>query len=210
MSYSIPDIFKTEKHTVFDNSVPIVAHDNGDLEAYITDTINEPYEYNELCHRLRVAPASTTITLHINTPGGLMDSAIMILNAMSESKATIIGNLSGTVASAGTVLALACDQLVIGQHLTFMIHNYSGGMVGKGHEMKAHQEFVDKNLNDAFKSFYAGFLTPKEMQNIIDGRDLWLSSNEVAERWTNRQALLATPATEATTPKKRGRPAKEA
>jgi len=38
-----------------------------------------------------------------------------------------------------------------------MIHNYSGGMSGKGHEMKARQKFTDEHLNDAFKYFYKGF-----------------------------------------------------
>ena len=202
--------FLREKHTIWDNSLPIVQHDNGNLEVYITDSINEPFEYNELCHRLRAAPASTTVTLHINTPGGIIDSALMIIDAMKASQATIVGCLTGTVASAGTIIALACDHLILGQHLTFMIHNYSGGMVGKGHEMKAHQEFVDRNLNEAFKSFYAGFLTPKEMQSIIDGRDLWLSSEEVAERWQRRLDLLTTSpkVVDAPTVSRRGRPRK--
>lgn len=208
MGYSIPDIFKTEKHSVFDNAIPIVVHDNGDLEAYITESIDEPSVYNELCHRLRLAPASSTVTLHINTPGGIIDSALMIIDAIKASKAKIIGYLTGTVASAGTIIALACDELSISQHLTFMIHNYSGGMVGKGHEMKAHQEFVDRNLNEAFKSFYAGFLSSKEMQSIIDGRDLWLSSEEVAARWAARQSLLATPEVETPPTSRRGRPKK--
>lgn len=200
--------FLREKHTIWDNMLPIVVHDNGDLEAYITESIDEPSVYNELCHRLRLAPASSTVTLHINTPGGIIDSALMIIDAIKASKAKIIGYLTGTVASAGTIIALACDELSISQHLTFMIHNYSGGMVGKGHEMKAHQEFVDRNLNEAFKSFYAGFLSPKEMQSIIDGRDLWLSSEEVAARWAARQSLLATPEVETPPTSRRGRPKK--
>lgn len=202
--------FLREKHTIWDNLVPIVAHDNGDLEVYLTDSIDEPSVFAELCHRLRLAPASSTVTLHINTPGGIIDSALMIIDAMTASKAHIIGCLTGSVASAGTIIALACDELVLGQHLTFMIHNYSGGMVGKGHEMKAHQEFVDRNLNDAFKSLYAGFLSPKEMQAIIDGRDMWLNADEVATRWAARQALLATPTDTVVTPapSRRGRPPK--
>lgn len=202
--------FLREKHTIWDNLVPIVAHDNGDLEVYITDSIDEPSVFAELCHRLRLAPASSTVTLHINTPGGIIDSAFMIIDAMRASKAHIVGYLTGTVASAGTIIALACDKLILGQHLTFMIHNYSGGMVGKGHEMKAHQEFVDRNLNDAFKSLYAGFLSPKEMQAIIDGRDMWFNADEVAARWATRQSLLATPTDVVATPApgRRGRPPK--
>lgn len=80
--------------------------------------------------------------------------------------------------------------------------------------MKAHQEFVDKNLNEAFMNFYAGFLSTKEMAEIIDGRDLWLNKDQVASRWAKRKLLLAdkTPfesITEVVVAKKRGRPKKD-
>jgi hypothetical protein len=71
-----------------------------------------------------------------------------------------------------------------------MIHNYSGGMAGKGHEMKARQKFTDEHLNEAFKSFYKGFLSETEMTSVIDGTDLWMGTNEVRERWKNRLACL--------------------
>ncbi len=52
------------------------------------------------------------------------------------------------------------------------------------HEMKARQEFIDRSLNDAFKSFYTGFLTDKEMTEVIDGRDMWMGKDEIIERWS--------------------------
>ena len=200
--------FLREKHTIWDNMLPIVVHDNGDLEAYITESIDEPSVYNELCHRLRLAPASSTVTLHINTPGGIIDSALMIIDAIKASKAKIIGYLTGTVASAGTIIALACDELIVGEHTTFMIHNYSSsGIHGKGHELKAYQNFIDSHLEAAFRSFYRGFLTTKEMTSVIDGQDLWLNQAEVLKRWEAK--LQSTTTIEDTKPTtRRGRPPK--
>lgn len=57
--------------------------------------------------------------------------------------------------------------------------------------MKSRQEFMDKSLNDAFKDFYSGFLTEEEMDEVIDGRDLWIGPEEVRERWENVKALRA-------------------
>jgi ATP-dependent protease ClpP protease subunit len=54
----------------------------------------------------------------------------MIAAAIKHSKAKVIGQLSGTVASAGTLITMACDEIVVTPHLSFMIHNYSGGMAG--------------------------------------------------------------------------------
>ena len=53
--------------------------------------------------------------------------------------------------------------------------------------MKAHQEFLDKTLNAAFKDYYGGFLSEKEMESVIDGKDIWLGTEEVKERWENRK-----------------------
>ena len=48
--------------------------------------------------------------------------------------------------------------------------------------MKAHQEFVDKNLNESFKIFYKGFLNDAEIDSVIDGKDLWMNKAEVEAR----------------------------
>ncbi len=210
---NIDDLFTKPKHTVWDDPVPIITSESGDITAYISDQIDEAFVYNELCHKLRHAPVGSTATIHLNTPGGYLHSAMMLIDAIKSSKATTVAHLTGTVASAGTIIALSCDELIVSEHLSFMIHNYSGGISGKGHEMKAQQEFSDKNLNTAFNDFYAGFLTPEEMVNIIDGKDMWLTSEETRIRWARRKVLL-----EETTPfetpvevietKRKGRPKK--
>lgn len=172
---------------IWDLDVPVIDDkENKNIKIYLTGTIEEPCLYNEVCYILDTADRDTTVDLYINTPGGIIDSAFMIANAISCSKANVVAHLSGTVASAGTLIAMACDTLALTPHLSFMIHNYSGGMAGKGHEMKARQKFIDEHLNAAFKSFYSGFLTEDEMDKVIEGTDLWMGTKEVAERWAKR------------------------
>lgn len=88
-----------------------------------------------------------------------------------------------------------------------MIHNYSGGIAGKGHEMKARQEFVDQSLADAFHDIYTNFLSIDEMDEVIDGKDLWMGKDEVIQRFngTFHSSEAATTAKS----KKKGRPRKE-
>jgi len=176
---------------VWDLDVPVVVDtENKNIKIYLTGAIEEPYTYNEMCYLLDTASEDTTVDIFLNTPGGIIDSAFMIANSISRSKAKVIAHLSGTVASAGTLISMACDELDLTPHLSFMIHNYSGGMAGKGHEMKARQKFTDDHLNDAFKSFYSGFLSEEEMDKVIEGTDLWMGTEEVTERWTNRVTYL--------------------
>lgn len=177
---------------VWDLYVPIVATKNV-THVYLTETIDTPALYNELCYALDTATMNETFHIYINTPGGMIDSAFMIIDAMRRTKAHIVGHLAGTIASAGTLVAMACNEITVAPYTAFMIHNYSMGAQGKGHELKSRQEFTDRSLNAAFAGIYEGFLTPQEMTQIIDGRDLWLSSDEVYERWLNKTKAKGAP-----------------
>ena len=192
---------------IWDIYVPIVTSKNVS-HVYITEPIDEPSYYNELCFLLDNATEQDTINIHINTPGGIIDSAVMIINSIKNSKANVVGHLAGTVASAGTMIALSCNSLKVANHTTFMIHNYSSsGGRGKGHELKAMQAFVDANLNSTFTATYGGFLTPKEIREVIDGKDLWMGKDEVLSRFASKlETTLNSPSQEQVTPKRRGRP----
>ena len=117
------------KTSVWDNYVPIIQEKNV-TKVYLTDTIEEPSMYNELCYKLYSASPAEEFQLFINNGGGLIDSAVMILDALKYTKASTTAYISGTVASAATIITLACNKVVVSDHITFMIHNYSGGMVG--------------------------------------------------------------------------------
>ena len=207
---TLDDLIKPTSNSVWDRYVPIISEKNHTI-AYITDGIEVPSEYNELCFKLKTASPAEVFTIVINTYGGILDSALMLVDAIKNSKARTVARLAGTVASAGTIIALACDELEVADHTAFMIHNYSGGLQGKGHELKAHQEFVDANLNASFTSLYGGFLTSSEIKKLIDGKDYWMGKDEVLARFANRHSNPTTvevKTTITTTPAKRGRPSK--
>lgn len=178
---NIDEIFATPKTTVFDNYVPMITNKHT-TTVYLTDVIEAPSLYNELCYKLDNASPAEEFFIYINTPGGILDAAIMLVSSIKNTLANTTARLSGTVASAGTIIALACRHVELADHTAFMIHNYSGGLYGKGHELKAHQEFVDANLNKSFSSFYEGFLTPTEIKRVIDGKDYWMNKDEVLSR----------------------------
>lgn len=171
-----------KKESVWDRPVPIVKHQDT-YNAFMADEISSPAEYNELCFLLENAPEGSNVTLHINTGGGYIDSAFKIIASIKRSKAKITARLTGTVASAGTIIALSCDDLIVEDFTSFMIHNYSGGAGGKGHEIIDYVNFSDKNITTTFKKIYTGFLTPRELTQVIKGKDMWMNSEEVQKRW---------------------------
>ena len=65
----------------------------------------------------KTASPAETLHFYINTaPGGIIDSAFQLTDVVKSSGATIIGHLFGIAASAGTIIALACDQLKVADH----------------------------------------------------------------------------------------------
>jgi ATP-dependent protease ClpP protease subunit len=172
--------------TPYDHEVPIV-REGTNIHMYIMNHIKEPFFYVEMCHRLQHATPYETCHIHLNTPGGVVDSAFMIIDAIRNCKGTTVCHLTGSVASAGTIIALSCQELVVAPFTSWMTHNYSGQVGGKGHEIKARQEFIDKNLTASFKELHQGFYTKSEIQDIINGKDFWLDHDEIKARWADKQ-----------------------
>lgn len=204
---NLDDIFSTPKTSVWDNYVPMITSKHT-TTVYLTDVIESPSLYNELCFKLDNASPAEEFYIYINTPGGILDAAIMLVSSIKNTLANTTARLSGTVASAGTIIALACKHVELADHTAFMIHNYSGGLYGKGHELKAHQEFVDANLNNSFSAFYEGFLTPTEIKRVIDGKDYWMNKDEVLSRLARKNGYDTSIGSEPKVSRK-GRPRKD-
>ena len=172
------------KHSIWDNFVPII-REGRTTTAYLTDNIESPANYNELCHVLLNAYEGDTIIMDINNGGGHSSSAFMITNAMTQCKAHIKGRLSGVVASAATIITMHCDELEVAPYTEFMIHNYFHGTQGTGNQVKEYVNFTDSEFTKAVKKIYAGFITPEEMDQVSkQDKELWFGADETIERWT--------------------------
>lgn len=162
--------------------VPVVKQGN-QLDVYLTDDIVDPSVYDELRYILQNAEAHHTIYIHITSGGGGLDSAIALINAIRSTQAYTIAVPTAVVASAATMITLACQEVQVTDHLRFMVHNYSThGLSGKGNELKEQQKFMDQFIESFMKDIYEGFLTPKEIDEMIDGKDFWMGTTEVEQR----------------------------
>jgi ATP-dependent Clp protease protease subunit len=79
------------------------------------------------------------LTLFINTVGGSANSCYHLIDMIKQSPIPVhtIGN--GCVASAGVLLLMAGEKghRYVSETCSIMSHQYSGGMVGKEHELRA-------------------------------------------------------------------------
>jgi len=166
---------KNEYLSVWDKPVPILEVNKELYRVYLLDGIGAPQDYGELVELLSDLDKSVTIEWYLNTPGGCLDATIMLVDAISKSEAKMVGKLSGTVASAGTMLTLAMDEIDVAPYTAFMIHAWSvSGQAGKANEIEAQNAFYKKETKRMFNEMYSGFLTGREINKIIAGTDMWM------------------------------------
>lgn len=157
---------------------------------YITDEIGEPEKYLDMINTLKIAEQHDTIFIYLNTPGGHLNTCIQIISAMKQSNATIITAMEGEVCSAGTLIFLSGDKYIINPNSTFMIHNYSAGIIGKGNEIAAHARYREEYAKELMNDIYKDFLTAEEINDVLEGRDIWLSSKSVIERLNDKEKVV--------------------
>jgi ATP-dependent protease ClpP protease subunit len=88
------------------------------------------------------------------------------------------------------MIAMNCDDIVVADHIDFMVHTYSTTVQGKGSDLKTFQDHMDKSSKALMNETYAGFLTKSELAKVIRGEEIWLGKAEVLRRWDLRQIYL--------------------
>lgn len=182
-------IFEEEKQpgitSEWDKLVPIIAKDKT-VTAYLMSEVYEPETYNELCYTLEHTKADC-VKIVMNNGGGMLDSMLSIRTAIHKCNATVVAVIDGTVASAATMITLECDEIEVGDGISWLTHYYSGGSAGKGNELRAKNAFDEVEIPKMFKEIHKGFLTDEEIEKVIDGKDMWLNKEDILKRWTNKK-----------------------
>ena len=159
------------------------------IDFYLTGNIGEAKEYQDWNQMLRTCHDHDIVTIHINSNGGDIFTAIQLMKAISDSPATVVASVEGMCMSAATFIFLVADICEIAEHSHFMFHNYSSGNWGKGHELLAVTQADDRWARNLMKKTYKGFFTDNEIEKIIDGRDVWLTPDEVIKKLDRRNKL---------------------
>jgi ATP-dependent protease ClpP protease subunit len=162
-----------EKDYVREQATGITSH------FYIHGQIEGSEDYVELLHTLYNATDRDIIILHLNTPGGYLDTAVEIIHAIAQCEGHVVGSADGLVASAGSLIFFACHQFILGEFCEVMLHDGSGGSYGKFNENLKSAEFTSKRLSHIYHTVYGRFLDEETVQGVLDGKDLYLTATDV-------------------------------
>jgi ATP-dependent protease ClpP protease subunit len=158
--------------------------DNISLTYYLTSEILDSSEYHDFVELAINLSSEDSITLLIDSPGGYLSGAQMIITGLNSSEAQSMAVVIDMAASAATIIALACDDIMMTEYSHFMIHAVAFGSGGKLHEVASHTEFTLRKSKELIASVYKDFLTPDEIQQVIDGKDMYFDDEETMLRWS--------------------------
>lgn len=161
-----------------------------EIHFYLCSEIGEPTQYLDMIHTISNAEASDVIYIHLNTPGGHLDTGVQMINAMRNSSAKVVTILDGVAQSLGTLIFLSGDELVVNDYCMMMFHNFNAGVAGKGNELTAQIEATVKWFAQIGKHIYLPFLSEDEFDRIVRGEDLWMQSTEIRKRIDNAVKVM--------------------
>jgi ATP-dependent protease ClpP protease subunit len=147
----------------------------------IDSDISEPENYREVFEVLRTAKDGDIAYLNINSYGGYIHSMVEFYDVLLNTKARTIANVY-TAYSAGSVIALSCDEIRIKKFGSLMIHCMSSGTSGKIIDMQGYSDFAIKQDRDIANTIYSGFLTKDEIAKINHGKEIWINQEDAMAR----------------------------
>ncbi len=136
-------------------------------------------------NELKSAKENDVLEFMIDSGGGFVNEGMQFYNIMQEKfYGRTVAYLDNKGYSMGAMLFSMADKRVIYPYSDFMYHNYAGGAVGKGGEIKARLEHTSKKLEAFFHDIIVkqGFLSEDEYAQMLVGQDYWMGAKELCKR----------------------------
>jgi ATP-dependent protease ClpP protease subunit len=156
---------------------------------FLDEEIGAPSEYRDITQLLLTAPVDEVVNIIINSGGGRLDSTCQIAQAIQAANCSVIATVVGAAYSGASMIACAAHECFILDSAEFMLHTASYGTMGNVPNVKAHTDFVTKQVNRLVDSVYKDFLTAEELVELKAGKEFWLDAADVRKRLSKRQRV---------------------
>ena len=153
----------------------------------VDESFMEASYYRGIVNMLAQANEQDIVIFRINSPGGQFSGLLSLLDAIETTQAMTIADITGQAASAASILALNCDQCVVGKYAEMLAHEVSYGVGGKGSDNLSHVQHIKKISDKLIWETYEGFLDDDEIESVLNGKELFLDSDEIIERLNKRE-----------------------
>lgn len=147
------------------------------------EDIGFPDDYSEEFDVINSASEDDTIILDMCTDGGCMDTAMLFNRALRNTSAQTVAVIGPSCASAGSIIALSCNEFILDDTSSLMIHTSTYGFGrAKDTDIFEHANFSRRQLKKLYENVYSGFLSEEEISDVIKGTPLYYDDEQLAER----------------------------
>ncbi len=145
----------------------------------IWDGIEAYEDYDKLLEQIDKITKDDSLSLLISTPGGRCDVGFMLIDRLQALKCKIEVTVPYPTYSMGALMALCGHSLELKPASFLMFHDYSsGGGRSKGNEQFKSTEAYIEVFRHRFNKLCQPFLTPKECEDVLEGKDLYVKWND--------------------------------
>lgn len=122
-----------------------------------------------------------TVKVHINTYGGDVFEGIAIYNILKQSEKTVITYVDGIAASAGSIIALAGEKLIMPENTQLMIHNpwtYARGNANEIEKVVDALRTTEKSIVATYMQKFVG--TEQEVKELLEAEKFMTAEEALA------------------------------
>lgn len=123
------------------------------------------------------------VHVHINSYGGDVFSGVAIANALKNHKGRTIAYIDGLAASAASIIAFGCDEIIIPSNAYLMVHRVSCGMFGNADDFLKQIEVLEKIEEGIINSYTEKALEGVTREQIKDFvmTETWFTGEDTAK-----------------------------
>ena len=156
--------------------------DNEHLFTLFTEISEDLDVHLDLITTLYTAQTNETVTILIDSIGGCVSSAVAIVQAIEQSRATVHCNVIGDCHSAATFIFLAAPHK-ISPHSLMLFHDFHMGVSGNHDEIVIHLSAERERYSALFERLCGNIITQEESDSIFHlKQDLILQGQDVTDR----------------------------
>jgi len=157
---------------------------DSDKDIYLLGYIESPDKYNWILPNIRSIP---NITIYINSPGGIVETAVQIMSAMSDNPTHVHAQIEGAADSSASIIALSANSCHATPGSSMLLHDMMvSGPDDRPSVIIEVNEFHKKWFADIITRAYRGFLSKREIKSVLAGNDIRLMSDEINARLKKR------------------------
>lgn len=171
------DVPENIKNAVADENFRCYVRNEGEsAELLIMDQIGESWDGEGVSADSVVtflnANQDKTVSVRINSPGGLVYDGLVIYNALASHPQDVTVTIEGLAYSAASFIAMAGDTIRMHEASDIGIHRASGVSVGNSRTMLAVADWLD-SIDEHLVDIYTARTgqEPSQIEEWLDGRD---------------------------------------